>query len=161
MQAAALAVGSLLLVQPLLVTTLLFALPLAARFAHRRLTEREWLWSGLLAASLVVFVIMGEPTAGRDDPSFRSWLPTIVIVVPLVGSVRLRGIRAARTARVARWCWRWRPGSCSGVSAPLTKTAIANFDDGVLEGLKSWELWGMAAGRGARNVLAAVELPGR
>ncbi|MGZ4690485.1 MAG: DMT family transporter [Acidimicrobiia bacterium] len=41
-QAAALAVGSLLLVQPLLVTTLLFALPMAARVAHRRLTEQEW-----------------------------------------------------------------------------------------------------------------------
>jgi drug/metabolite transporter (DMT)-like permease len=143
-QAAALAVGSLLLVQPLLVTTLLFALPLAARFAHRRLTEREWLWSGLLAVSLIVFVIMGEPTAGRDDPSFRSWLPTIAIVIPLVGACVYaasglpHGTRRSLVLAVAA-------GVLLGVSAPLTKTAIANFDDGIWEGLKSWELWGMAA----------------
>ncbi len=143
-QAAALAVGSLLLVQPLLVTTLLFALPLAARSAHRRLTEREWLWSGLLAVSLVVFVIMGEPTAGRDDPSFRSWLPTIVIVIPLVAACVYaasglpHGTRRSLVLAVAA-------GVLLGVSAPLTKTAVANFDEGIWAGLTSWELWGMAA----------------
>jgi hypothetical protein len=142
-QAAALAVGSLLLVQPLLVTTLLFALPMAARVAHRRLTEEEWVWSGLLALSLVIFVIMGEPTAGKEDPSFRAWLPTIVLVVPLVGSCVFaasglpHGTRRSLVLAVAA-------GVLLGVSAPLTKTAIAGFEDGFLEGLLRWELWGMA-----------------
>src|SRR3954447_9586118 len=40
-QAAALGLGSLLLVQPLLVTSLLFALPLGARWAGRRLGRAE------------------------------------------------------------------------------------------------------------------------
>ncbi|MGZ6973991.1 MAG: DMT family transporter [Acidimicrobiia bacterium] len=31
-----------------------------------------------------------------------------------------------------------------GVSAPLTKSAIAGFDDGFVSGLQSWELWAMA-----------------
>ncbi len=142
-QAAALAVGSLLLVQPLLVTTLLFALPMAARAAHRSLTEQEWRWSGLLAVSLIVFVVMGEPTAGRDAPSFRAWLPTIVVVVPLVAACVFaaaglpHGTRRSLVLAVAA-------GVLLGVSAPLTKSAIAGFDDGLLDGLARWELWAMA-----------------
>jgi hypothetical protein len=142
-QAAALAVGSLLLVQPLLVTTLLFALPMAARVAHRRLSEQEWVWSGALVISLVVFVVMGEPTAGREDPSFRAWLPTIVLVIPLVAACVFaasglpHGTRRSLVLAVAA-------GVLLGVSAPLTKSAIAGFDDGLVEGLSRWELWGMA-----------------
>ena len=142
-QAAALAVGSLLLVQPLLVTTLLFALPIAARVAHRRLSNEEWRWSGFLVISLVVFVVMGEPTAGLEQPSFRAWIPTIVVVVPLVAgciyaaSGLPHGTRRSLVLAVAA-------GVLLGVSAPLTKTAIAGFEDGIKEGLLSWELWGMA-----------------
>ncbi|MCB0940755.1 MAG: DMT family transporter, partial [Mycobacterium sp.] len=41
-QAVALAYGSLILVAPLLVSALLFALPLSARLAQRRVTRAEW-----------------------------------------------------------------------------------------------------------------------
>ncbi|MHB1138342.1 MAG: DMT family transporter [Microthrixaceae bacterium] len=142
-QAAALAVGSLLLVQPLLVTTLLFALPMAARTAHRNLTSREWLWSAVLVLSLVLFILMGEPSKGLDQPSFRSWLPTILIVVPLVagcvfGASGLpHGTKRSLVLAIAA-------GALLGVSAPLTKTAIAGFDHGFLHGLRAWEFWGMA-----------------
>src|SRR3954447_495663 len=44
-QAAPLGLGSLLLVQPLLVTGLLFALPLGARWAGRSLGRAELVWS--------------------------------------------------------------------------------------------------------------------
>ena len=83
-QAWALAVGSLLLVQPILVTTLIFALPLAARVDRRRLTGKEWAWSLVLIAALVVFVRLGEPTAGLDRPPFPSWLPALIISIQLV-----------------------------------------------------------------------------
>jgi hypothetical protein len=142
-QAAALAVGSLLLVQPLLVTTLLFALPMAARGAHRRLTDQEWRWSGLLALSLVVFVVMGEPTAGREAPPFSDWLPTIIVVVPLVAACVFaagglpHGTRRSLVLAIAA-------GVLLGVSAPLTKSAIAGFGDGLLAGLGTWEFWAMA-----------------
>src|SRR5262245_22161994 len=41
-QAVALGLGSLAVVQPLLVTSLLFALPLGARLNRERLGRREW-----------------------------------------------------------------------------------------------------------------------
>jgi hypothetical protein len=142
-QAWALAVGSLLLVQPLLVTTLLFALPLAAWANKRRLTGEEWAWAGVLIASLAVFVVLGEPTAGLDRPPFPSWLPALIICTPLVaacvwsaGSLP-HGTKRSLVLAVAA-------GVLLGLSAPLTKSGINGFSDGVWAGLTTWELWGMA-----------------
>ena len=64
LQAAALGLGSVLLVQALLVTSLLFALPISARLARRRVTRWQWLWAALLAAAVAVIVTVGNPTAG-------------------------------------------------------------------------------------------------
>jgi drug/metabolite transporter (DMT)-like permease len=50
-QAFALAHGSLLLVQPLLVSSLLFSLPLSVRLCHQRLSWAEWAWAVLLTAA--------------------------------------------------------------------------------------------------------------
>jgi hypothetical protein len=86
---------------------------------------------------------MGEPSAGRDDPPFKAWIPTILVVVPLVGACVFaaaglpHGTRRSLVLAVAA-------GVLLGVSAPLTKTAIAGFEDGLWTGVGSWELWAMA-----------------
>lgn len=142
-QAWALAVGSLLLVQPILVTTLIFALPLAARVDRRRLTAEEWAWSLVLIAALVVFVRLGEPTAGLDRPPFPSWLPALIVCTPLVAvcvwsaASLPHGTKRSLVLAVAA-------GTLLGLSAPLTKSGIDGFSGGVLSGLATWELWGMA-----------------
>src|SRR5258708_34860300 len=63
-QALALAKGSLLLVQPILVSGLLFALPLSARLAHRRVTRGEWAWAVVLTAALAGFRLLAETPPG-------------------------------------------------------------------------------------------------
>jgi drug/metabolite transporter (DMT)-like permease len=142
-QAWALAVGSLLLVQPILVTTLIFALPLAARVDRRRLTGKEWAWSLVLIAALVVFVRLGEPTAGLDRPPFPSWLPALIICIPLVAACVWsaaslpHGTKRSLVLAVAA-------GTLLGLSAPLTKSGIDGFSDGIAAGLTTWELWAMA-----------------
>src|SRR6202012_3527353 len=65
LQAAALALGSVMLVTALQVTSLLFALPIYARLAHHRVTRSEWTWAVLLAAALAVVVTVGDPSAGN------------------------------------------------------------------------------------------------
>jgi hypothetical protein len=142
-QAWALAVGSLLLVQPILVTTLVFALPLAAWTDRRRLTAPEWGWAAVLILSLVVFVRLGEPTAGLDRPPFASWLPALLICTPLVAACVWaaaslpHGSKRSLVLAVAA-------GTLLGLSAPLTKSGISGFGDGFVAGLGTWELWGMA-----------------
>lgn len=142
-QAWALAVGSLMLVQPLLVTTLLFALPMAAVLQRRRLTGREWFWAGALTISLAAFMSLGQPTAGIDHPAASAWLVPAAVLVPLVIVCVLWG------ARLGHGSWRSlvlavAAGVLLGVSAPLTKTGIAAFGEGLLAGLVSWEFWAMA-----------------
>jgi drug/metabolite transporter (DMT)-like permease len=69
MQALALHVGSVALVQPLLVTQLLFALPLAAAWVRRWPTGLDWLGAGAITAGLVVFLAVRGvvPPAGAAD----------------------------------------------------------------------------------------------
>lgn len=75
-QAVALAYGSLLLVAPLLVSALLFALPLSARLAHRRVSRAEWGWATLLTLSLGVFVALARTKPGDYE---GSELPAVVV----------------------------------------------------------------------------------
>src|ERR1700716_96862 len=71
-QALALANGSLLLVQPILVSALLFALPLSARLAHRHVTRGEWAGPVLLPPALAVFVVLGRTRPGDYEASFSA-----------------------------------------------------------------------------------------
>lgn len=142
-QAWALAVGSLLLVQPLLVCTLLIALPLGAWFDKRALSSAEWGWSAVLVAALVIFVIFGQPTAGITQPSFGSWIPALIVGIMLVVVCMIavrdqpHGPRRSLLIAVAA-------GVLLGLSAPLTKGAVHGFGAGLIGGLMAWELWGMA-----------------
>ena len=82
-QALALAYGSLLFVQPILVSALLFALPLSARLADRRVTRGEWLWAVVLTASLAVFVVLAKTRPGDYEASV-----TLTAIVAFVCSPR-------------------------------------------------------------------------
>jgi len=93
-QAVALAHGSLLLVQPLLVSSLLFALPLSARLCHQRVSWAEWAWAVLLTTALAVFILVGQPREGHYRPPIPAWTVALVITVPLVTGC----IAAARRA---------------------------------------------------------------
>jgi hypothetical protein len=142
-QAAALGLGSLVLVQPLLVTTLLFALPLGARSAHRRLGRADWGWALLLAGALAVFLVSGEPTAGADRAGLREWLPAAVVlgvleVGCLVGAATRRGTTRALLLALAT-------GIAYGVGAALTKGVVSLLDDGLLRLLGSWETYVLVA----------------
>ncbi|MCA1676082.1 MAG: DMT family transporter [Actinobacteria bacterium] len=140
--AGALAVGSLVLVQPLLATTLLFALPLGARWAGRRLRAGDGFWALLLAASLGVFILVAEPTRGVARASPQQWLPAALVIVTalagcVLGAAARRGSNRAVLLALAA-------GMCYGVIAALTKSVVSLVDDGVLTLLASWELYALA-----------------
>lgn len=83
-QAVALAHGSLLLIQPLLVSSLLFALPLSARVCDQRISAVQWGWAMLLTAALAVFVLVGQPREGHDRPPVPAWTLALLVMVPLL-----------------------------------------------------------------------------
>jgi drug/metabolite transporter (DMT)-like permease len=124
-QAVALAHGSLLLVQPLLVSALLFALPLSARLSRQRISWADWGWAVLLTAGLAVFVLVGQPHEGHNRPPIPAWTIALIVTVPLVigcvaGARRTAGRVRATLLAVA-------VAVLLGMIAVLTKTCTHRF----------------------------------
>jgi drug/metabolite transporter (DMT)-like permease len=142
-QAAALGLGSLALVQPLLATSLLFALPLGAWWAHRRLSRSDGLWAVVLTAGLAVFLVAGEPTEGVDRADVESWLVAAAVILPATGACMLvaarsrGGVRSVALASAT--------GILYGVAAALTKSTVSLLDDGLVGILTSWEPYALVA----------------
>ncbi|SEH52681.1 hypothetical protein SAMN04489835_0973 [Mycolicibacterium rutilum] len=121
-QALALAEGSLLLVQPILVSALLFALPLSARLANRRVTRGEWLWALVLTAALAVFVVLAKTRPGDYEASAPTSAAVAVVCAAavlacVVIAVRSNGWKRAVILAVA-------VGLLFGVVAVLTKIVM-------------------------------------
>jgi len=145
LQAAALGLGSVLLVQALLVTSLLFALPIHARLSRRRVSRWEWLWAALLAASVVVIVIVGNPTAGHSRASIETWTAVVAVLGPalvlcVLGARVVKGPASAVLLGVVS-------GALWGLFAVLTKGVVDRLDDGLLALLRTPELyvWALVA----------------
>jgi len=139
LQAAALGFGSVLLVQALLVTSLLFALPISARLSHRRVSRWQWTWAALLAAAVAVIVTVGNPTAGHSRASLETWTAVVAVLGPalvlcVVGARIWSGpVSAVLLAVVSGALW--------GLFAVLTKGVVDRIDDGVWALLRTPELY--------------------
>jgi drug/metabolite transporter (DMT)-like permease len=143
LQAAALGLGSVLLVQALLVTSLLFALPINARINRRRVTRWEWLWAALLAASVVVIVTVGNPTEGHSHASWETWTAVVVVLAPaLILCVLGAGIVKGPASAVLLG---FVSGTLWGVFAVLTKGVVDRLDDGFWALIRMPELYVWAA----------------
>ncbi|MDT7700342.1 MAG: hypothetical protein QOJ30_2667, partial [Pseudonocardiales bacterium] len=141
LQAVALGFGSLLLVQPLIVTSLLFALPLAARFGGARPTRADLGWAALLAVALGVFMVVGEPTAGVDRAGLRDWAPAgLTILGLLVACVALASVRRGTVRAVLLAC---ATGLAYGAVAALTKGVVDLLGEGVVPLLTAWETYAL------------------
>jgi drug/metabolite transporter (DMT)-like permease len=139
LQAAALGLGSVLLVQALLVTSLLFALPINALLTHRKVSRWNWTWAALLAAAVAVIVTVGNPTAGHSRASLETWTAVIAVLGPalvlcVVGARIWSGtVGPVLLAVVSGALW--------GVFAVLTKGVVDRIGDGVWALLRTPELY--------------------
>jgi drug/metabolite transporter (DMT)-like permease len=76
----ALAGGSLVVVQPVLATSLLLALPASARWDGRRMDDRDWAGALGIASGLVLFLLAARPSVGRPGASALAWLVTVGVI---------------------------------------------------------------------------------
>ena len=124
LQAAALGVGSVMLVTALQVTALLFALPVNARLTHQRVTRWQWVCRAMvLAVALAVVVTVGDPKAGQSQGSLTTWTVVALVLGPLLvfcvlGARIWPGPRAAVLLAVVA-------GSSLALFAVLTKAVVA------------------------------------
>ena len=83
-QAGALDRGRLSIIQPLLVTTVVFALPLGYFLTKQQVGRREVIGAGVIIIGLALFVYFGDPAGGKENASNTEWAIAIVLA-----SVRL------------------------------------------------------------------------
>jgi hypothetical protein len=129
LQAAALGLGSVVLVQALLVTSLLFALVISAGMNHRRITRQQGLWAVLLAGAVAVVVTVGDPQAGTPRGSLKTW--TVVALV--MGPALILCVIGARVfpGSVGAMLLGLMSGSLWGLFSVLTKGVVDQLDRGV------------------------------
>jgi drug/metabolite transporter (DMT)-like permease len=126
------------------VSSLLFALPLSAWLAHRKIAKEVRRWALLLVIALAVFVSIGNPNHGADHGSKVGWLIVAAVLGPmvaasLVAAGRAHGTRRASLLAVAT-------GLLGGVLAVFTKAVVGELSHhGVGRVFTSWEIYGLIA----------------
>jgi drug/metabolite transporter (DMT)-like permease len=140
-QAGALAIGRLVVVQPLLATTVVFSLPLGAKLGGRRVARRDMVAALAITAGLAVFLVVADPTGGREDATTVAWIVSFAVTSLVCAALALaaRGRPPARRAGLIGAA----AGILFGLSAALTKATVERLDDGVLEVLADWHLYAL------------------
>jgi drug/metabolite transporter (DMT)-like permease len=83
-QAIALTFGPLTLVQPLVVSELLFAVPVSVRLRHLRLRPRDWAACAGIVIGLTIGIVAADPGKGQPIQPITVWAPALVAVTVLV-----------------------------------------------------------------------------
>jgi drug/metabolite transporter (DMT)-like permease len=99
LQGLALAFGPLSLVAPLIATDLVFALPVAAVWAGRRMRLREWAGCLLVAAGVTVFLAACPPASGQADASPWQWLIAFGAITVVSAAMVGAGFLGRRSSR--------------------------------------------------------------
>lgn len=142
LQFAALRRGSLILVQTVMVSGLLFVLPLGAAVSHRRLRRSERLGAVGVVLGLSVFLSVGVPTRGLGKASDLAWVAVLGLVWAFVGTLVLVAPSTpgkARAAYLGAAC-----GALFGLNAALAKEVGHLLDHGALHALGGWEPYALA-----------------
>jgi drug/metabolite transporter (DMT)-like permease len=143
LQAAALGLGSVVLVQALSVTSLLFALVISATVNHRRITRWQGIWAALLVAAVAVVVTVGNPQAGNPRGSLQTWGIVAAVMGPglilcVVGARKFSGSVSALLLGVMS-------GSLWGLFTVLTKGVVDQLGHGIPALLRMPEVYVWAA----------------
>src|SRR3954449_9981018 len=101
LQAAALGGGRLAVVQPILATTIVFALPLGVWLSEQRITRRDVFAAFVVTGGLALFLVLADPAGGRDDAPIGQWIVAGAVVMGVATGLVLAGLTRAGALRAA------------------------------------------------------------
>jgi drug/metabolite transporter (DMT)-like permease len=142
-QAIALDHGRLAIIQPLLVSTVVFALPLGYFLTAQEVGRRQIVGAAVVVLGLAMYAIFGDPAGGSDNAPNDEWAIALGIlgamcVILYVTARKSDSVRQAALYGVVS-------GILFGVSACLVKPTLdALHAGGVEEVLSHWEFYAMA-----------------
>ena len=155
-QAAALDRGRLAIVQPLLVLTVVFALPLGYVLTNQHVGSREVVGAMVVVLGLALFAIFGDPAGGRENAPGNEWAIAIAVLALVCAALLLFGGRGGLTAKAA--VYGTVAGILFGLSSALTKPTLEFLHAGVDELLSNWEPYALAVAGVLGFVLQQVSL---
>ena len=138
LQAVALERGSLVVVEPVVATSLVFSLLVLGAMTHVRFSARELGSAVVVIGGLAVFLLSASPTSSSHaTASTRGWVTCAVIVWGAVAVIAAWATsRPARTRGAAL-------AVCAGLAAGFLAVSSKAFGDrlgdGVLSTLASWQ----------------------
>ena len=143
-QAVALDHGRLAVIQPLLVSTIVFALPLGYFLTGQAVDRAQVFAAALVVLGLLLFIVVGDAAQGNDDAPGWQWAIVVVALGIASGVLVAVGGRGPLSQKAAAY------GACAGLlfglSAALWKpTGTTLSSDGLGAMLSGWEFWAFAA----------------
>ena len=141
-KSVALAYGPLSVVQPLVATEILFAVPVSVRRHGRRLHPREWTAASAVALGLAVGIFSSSPRAGNPLPPLTQWGEALgaVVLIALGGVAAGRRVEGAPRASL----YALAAAALLAAQGALLTATVALFKHGIVEALTSWQPYGMA-----------------
>jgi drug/metabolite transporter (DMT)-like permease len=142
LQAAALGVGDLSLVQPVMVSELVFLVVILRVVFKRHLGWQEAAGTSGTVLGLAVFLAVSDQGGGNDLPSTGGWG---LLVGCVLGAIVVSVLMTRRGGRVWRSAWFGAGAALAfALCAAFTKTATILFAGGFLHLFAHWETYGIA-----------------
>src|SRR5262245_6812574 len=140
LQAAALDRGRVSIIQPLLVTTVIWALPLGYFLTQQTIGRREVLGAGIIVVGLALFASFGHPAAGVDNAPGSDWVASILVICAACVALLVfanRGNLSTRAALLGTVA-----GLLYGLSATLMKPVVESVHtEGLGSVVAGWQFW--------------------
>jgi len=139
LQAIALDLGPLSLVQSITTLSLVIALPLGARFTGQRITRPVVMGAIAVTAGIIVFITVGAPSAGTSRPSGTAALVGTLLTVVLTGAFAVLARRRTGAMRAA--LFGAAAGFAFGLQGAATKVFVTHVGAGLTGLLTTWSTY--------------------
>ncbi|GHE37729.1 hypothetical protein CP980_30510 [Streptomyces vinaceus] len=144
-QAAALATGALVLVQPLFVLELPLALLIASLVTRQRLPAALWLAVAGVVAGLGVAMAAASPSGNRTHVPADRWIPALVACAAVVALLAVAGLRRP-PGRARAGCLGAATAVCYAITAALMKHSVYVLtESGIVGFLTAWQTYAFGA----------------
>jgi drug/metabolite transporter (DMT)-like permease len=156
-QALALHNGPMSVVQPVLVTELVFVLVLRRVWIHQDVAAAAWVSVLVVCLALAVFLVAAEPSGGNPTPETKQWLSAglvfgaAIAVLTVLGRAGPPMRRAAVFAAAAALCWALEATFLKAATDTLTAFGIAGM-------LIRWPLYALIGAGVAGTLLEQAAL---
>jgi len=156
-QALALHDGQLSVVQPILVTELVFVLVLRWAWIHQDVARAAWAAALVVCAAIGVFLTVAEPTGGKPTAQTAQWLSALIAFGGAIAVATAVGMRGSPVRRAAMFAVGG--GLAWALMAVFLKAAtdsLAMFGVGGM--LARWPVYALAVAAVAGTVLEQAAL---